>query len=205
LKLTSLEPLEVDIQEATVAALDRLLMPPAMFFAYPAGVLELSGHQMARLTRHGLKRGMPDIWVFHRSVYCIELKRRGGSLSKTRLARTRRGAPRVLVGQEEIFPLLIATGAVAAIAVCTSVDDVLAQLARWQIPLRGFTGPSPSSGTVAHGRGPVSEQTRLAMVEGQRRRRDREAQRRRSRTIPQGPGERSNQDAGLSGDQPNEA
>jgi hypothetical protein len=45
----------------------------------------------------------------------------------------------VLVGQEEVFPLLIATGAVEAIAVCTSVDEVLAQLARWRIPLRGFT------------------------------------------------------------------
>jgi hypothetical protein len=49
-------------------------------------------------------------------------------------------------------------------------------------------------GHAGHGRGPVSEETRLAMVKGQRRRRDRE-----------GPGERSNQDAGLSGDQPNEA
>jgi hypothetical protein len=139
-KLTSLEPLEVDIQETCAAALDRLLMPPAMWFAYPAGVIELSGHEMARLTRHGLKRGLPDIWVLHRRVYCIELKRRGGALSKTRVGRTRRGAPRVFVGQEEVFPLLIRTGAVEAIAVCTSVDEVLAQLARWQIPLRAAVG-----------------------------------------------------------------
>jgi hypothetical protein len=94
---------------------------------------------MARLTRHGLKRGLPDLWLFYRKVYCIELKRRGGALSKTRVDRTRRGTPRVLVGQEEIFPLLIATGAVEAIAVCASVNEVLAQLARWQIPLRRFT------------------------------------------------------------------
>jgi hypothetical protein len=145
-KLTSLEPLEVDIHESCAAALDRLLLPPAMWFAYPAGVIELSGHQMARLTRLGLKRGLPDIWIFYRAwgqrsggVYCIELKRRGGALSKTRVGRTRRGAPRVFVGQEEVFPLLIRTGAVEAIAVCTSVDEVLAQLARWQIPLRRFT------------------------------------------------------------------
>jgi hypothetical protein len=135
-KLTSLEPLEVDIHEACAQALDRLLLPPTMWFTYPAGAAELSPQQMARYSRIGLKRGLPDIWLLHAGVYCIELKRRGGSLSKTRVGRTRRGAPRVLVGQEEIFPLLIATGAVEAIAVCSSVDEVLAQLARWQIPLR---------------------------------------------------------------------
>lgn len=138
-RLTAVEPLEVDIQEATVAALDRLLLPPAMFFAYPAGVIELSGHQMARLLRHGLRRGLPDLWLLYGGVYCIELKRRGGTLSKTRVARTRRGAPRVLVGQAETFPALIETGAIEAIAVCTSVDEVLAQVARWRIPLRDFT------------------------------------------------------------------
>jgi hypothetical protein len=138
-KLTALEPLEADIQETCAAALDRLLLPPAMWFAYPAGVIELNEAQMARLTRHGLKRGLPDIWILHRRVYCIELKRHGGALSKTRVVRTRRGAPRVLVGQEEVFPQLIGTGAVEAIAVCTSVDEVLAQLAGWRIPLRRFT------------------------------------------------------------------
>jgi hypothetical protein len=135
-RLTPPPVYEQDIQETCAAALDRLLLPPAMWFAYPAGVIELSGHQMARLTRHGLKRGLPDIWIFYHAVYCIELKRRGGSLSKTRVARTHRGSPRVLVGQEEVFPLLIGTGAVEAIAVCTSVDEMLAQLARWDIPLR---------------------------------------------------------------------
>jgi hypothetical protein len=138
-RLTPPPVYEQDIQETCAAALDRLLLPPAMWFAYPAGVIKLSGPQMARLTRHGLKRGLPDIWIFYRAVYCIELKRRGGALSKTRLARTRRGSSRVLVGQEEVFPRLIGTGAVEAIAVCTSVDEVLTQLARWYIPLRRFT------------------------------------------------------------------
>jgi hypothetical protein len=138
-RLTPPPVYEQDIQETCAAALDRLLLPPAMWFAYPAGVIELSGRQMARLTRHGLKRGLPDIWILYGRAYCIELKRHGGALSKTRVARTRRGSPRVLVGQEEIFPQLIGTGAVEAIAVCTSVDEVLAQLARWHIPLRRFT------------------------------------------------------------------
>jgi hypothetical protein len=138
-RLTPPPVYEQDIQESTAAALDRLLLPPAMWFAYPAGVIKLSGPQMERLTRHGLKRGLPDIWILYGRAYCIELKRHGGALSKTRVARTRRGSPRVLVGQEEIFPQLIGTGAVEAIAVCTSVDEVLAQLARWYIPLRRFT------------------------------------------------------------------
>jgi hypothetical protein len=138
-RLTPPPVYEQDIQETCAAALDRLLLPPAMWFAYPAGLIELNGHQMARLMRHGLKRGLPDIWILHVRIFCIELKRRGGALSKTRVAHTRRGTPRVLVGQEEVFPLLIATGAVAAIAVCTSVDEMLVQLARWEIPLRRFT------------------------------------------------------------------
>jgi hypothetical protein len=136
-RLTAPEPLEVDIHEACAQALDRLLLPPAMWFTYPAGAAELSPQQMARYSRIGLKRGLPDIWLLHRAVYCVELKRRGGTLSKTRVGRTRRGSPRVYVGQEEVFPLLIATGAIEAIAVCTSVDEMLAQVSEWQIPLRG--------------------------------------------------------------------
>jgi hypothetical protein len=138
-RLTAPEPLEVDIHEACAQALDRLLLPPAMWFTYPAGAAELSPQQMARYSRIGLKRGLPDLWLLYRAVYCIELKRRGGQLSKTRIGRTRRGAPRVYVGQEETFPQMIATGAIEAIAVCTSVDQMLAQVTQWNIPLRRFT------------------------------------------------------------------
>ena len=136
-KLTPPEPLERDIHEACANALDALLLPPAMWFTYPAGAAELSPQQMARYSRVGLKRGLPDIWLLYRRVYCVELKRRGGNLSKTYIGRTRRGSPRVYVGQEETFPQLIATGAVEAIAVCTSVNEMLAQCCRWKIPLRG--------------------------------------------------------------------
>jgi hypothetical protein len=135
-RLTAPAPLELDIHQACAQALDRLLLPPAMWFTYPAGAAELSPQQMARYSRIGLKRGLPDIWLLHRAVYCVELKRRGGVLSKTRVGLTRRGSPRVYVGQAEVFPLLIATGAIEAIAVCTSVDEMLAQCRRWQIPLR---------------------------------------------------------------------
>jgi hypothetical protein len=138
-RLTAPEPLEQDIHEACAQALDRLLLPPAFWFTYPAGHIKLSGAEIARLVRIGLKRSLPDIWILYRVVYCIELKRRGGDLSRTRIGRTSRGAPRVYIGQEEVFPQLIGTGAIAAIAVCTSVDQMLAQVTQWNIPLRRFT------------------------------------------------------------------
>ena len=135
-RLTSPEPIERDVHKACAQALDKLLLPPAMWFTYPAGASILSPQQAARHIEIGLKRGLPDIWILHRGVYLIELKRRGGQLSKTRIVRTRRGSPRVLIGQEEVFPQLLATGAVRDIAVCFSVDEVLAALDRWQIPRR---------------------------------------------------------------------
>lgn len=87
-----------------------------------------------------LKRGLPDLWLLHNAVDCTELKRRGGQLSRTFIGRTRRGSPRVYVGQEEVFPKLIATGAIEAIAVCESVFEVLEQVRAWRIPLRPIAG-----------------------------------------------------------------
>jgi hypothetical protein len=43
----------------------------------------------------------------------------------------------VLVGQEETFPALIASGGFRDIAIVTSVDEMLAQLTAWGIPLSG--------------------------------------------------------------------
>jgi hypothetical protein len=134
----SLEPLERDIHETCAQALDRLLLPPAFWFTYPAGASVLSAQQQARHSRIGLKRGLPDLWVLFHGVWLIELKRPGGKLSKTRTVRTRRGGPRILVGQEDVFPMLCATGAVRDIAICHSVTEVLAQLHQWDIPLRGW-------------------------------------------------------------------
>lgn len=144
-RLTSPEPLERDIHQACADALDKLLAPPALWFCYPAGAAQLSPQQQARYSALGLKRGMPDIWVLYQGVYCIELKRHGGALSKTRIARTKRGSPRVLVGQDEMFPKLIESKGVQAIAVVSSVEDMLAQLAAWRIPLRGGLNGAPTS------------------------------------------------------------
>jgi hypothetical protein len=68
-------------------------------------------------------------------LYGIELKRqRNAYLSKTRVVYTRRGSPRVLEGQVDVFPKLEAAG--MQIAIVHSVDEMLAQLARWRIPVR---------------------------------------------------------------------
>jgi len=136
-RLTAPVASERDIHEAVADALDRLLAPPAVWFTYPAGASTLTPQQQARHTRIGLKRGLPDIWILHNGVYCIELKRPGGTLSKSRLVRTRRGSPRILVGQVEMFPRLLLTGTVKEIAICRSVTEVIDQCERWQVPLRG--------------------------------------------------------------------
>jgi hypothetical protein len=135
-KLTPFEPPEREIHKACAAALDSLLLPPAMWACYPAGVAQLSPQQMARYSELGLKRGWPDIMVSYHAFWGIEIKRVGGRLSKTRIGRTRKGSPKILTGQEEVFPQLIESGGFAAIAIVHSVEEMLDQLARWHIPLR---------------------------------------------------------------------
>jgi hypothetical protein len=152
-RLTAPIPTERELHKAVARLLDALLAPPALWFTYPAGASTLSPQQAARHTEVGLKRGLPDIWLLHRSVYCIELKRaKGGAISKTRTVRTRSGALRIVLGQAEVFPALIATGAVREIAICRSVDDVMTCLQRWQIPLRrspaGASSSMPSAATA---------------------------------------------------------
>ena len=138
-RLTVPEPLEFDIHKTCAQVLDRLLAEPAIWACYPAGAVQLSRQQAARYSTLGLKRGMPDLLIFFEGVWGIELKRYRGRLSKARIVSTRRGSPRILEGQEEIFPKLIAAG-FKGIAICTSVDEMLAQIKRWGIPLRNYTG-----------------------------------------------------------------
>jgi hypothetical protein len=135
-RLMAPEPLEVDIHAAGAEALRKLLMPPAVWACYAAGVIQLTPAQAARMARMGLQRGWPDLMIGFEGMWGIELKRPGGRLSRTRVGRTRSGSPRVYEGQVEVFPRLIASGAFRDIAICTSVDEMLAQLQRWEIPLR---------------------------------------------------------------------
>ncbi len=128
---------EDDLHVSVAEALDRLLLPPAQWTTFPAGSVPLPPQFAAKLSRLGLKRGWPDVLIVHRDVMGIELKRDGGRLSKTRIVRTRRGAPRILDGQADTFPRLVAAG--MRIAVCHSVDEVLTALRGWNVPIRGVS------------------------------------------------------------------
>ena len=125
---------EQSLHESVADALDKLLMPPAMWTCFPAGSVPLPPQFAAKLARMGLKPGWPDIFVLHQRLYGVELKRHGGQLSRTRIVRTRRGGLRELAGQRETFPLLEAAG--MTIGVCDSLPAVLAFLAAAGVPLR---------------------------------------------------------------------
>ena len=136
-KLTPVVVPEQNLHEAVARALDLLLLAPAVWTTFPAGSVPLPPQFAAKLYRLGLKRGWPDILILHEHIYGIELKRHGGRLSKTRLVRTRRGSLRQLDGQADVFPRLIGAG--MSIAVCSSVEDVLAALGGWAVPMRGLS------------------------------------------------------------------
>jgi hypothetical protein len=125
---------EDELHAAVAHALDVLLLPPATWTTFFAGNVELTGQAAAKLARLGLKRGWPDVLVLHGVLHGIELKRVDGTLSRTRTVRTRRGTLRIVEGQRDTFPRLEAAG--MKIAVCRSVDEVLATLTGWKIPLR---------------------------------------------------------------------
>jgi hypothetical protein len=129
-------PLERSIHESVAGALDMLLPESVIWWPTTVGGTKLDAQQQAALSRLGVKRALPDLMVLHAGrIYGIELKRPGsGRLSKTRIVTTRRGA-RVLLGQDQMFPRLEAAG--MTIAIARSVDEVLAQLEAWSIPLRG--------------------------------------------------------------------
>jgi len=134
-RLTVPMPSESDVHEAVAKTLDGLLPQDRVaWMTYPAGLIELTPRQAARLVRCGLKTGMPDIWIFYRGVWLIELKRPGGRLSRTRIVKTKHGALREIVGQVERIEQLCKTGAVRDVAVCYSVADVLDTINRWGIP-----------------------------------------------------------------------
>jgi hypothetical protein len=135
-QLVAPSPMEDDLHAAVAHALDVLLLPPATWTTFPAGNVELTGQAAGKLVRLGLKRGWPDVLVLHGSLYGIELKRVDGTLSRTRTVRNRRGALRVVEGQRDTFPRLEAAG--MRIAVCRSVNEVLATLAGWNVPLRVY-------------------------------------------------------------------
>jgi len=130
-------PLEYDIHVACADALDALLLKPAEWACYPAGATQLSPQQWSRYSKLGLKRGWPDLIILYETlIFGIELKRPGGKLSTTRIGRTKKGSPRIYEGQVDVFPRLKKAG--MTIAIAHSVDEMLAQLKAWGIPLRAY-------------------------------------------------------------------
>jgi hypothetical protein len=125
---------EQDLHESVADALDKLLLGPAEWTCFPAGSVPLPPQFAAKLARMGLKRGWPDVLVLSGRLYGIELKRRGGRLSRTKLVRGRSGILREMLGQDVMFPRLEHAG--MTIGVCHSVDEVLAFLASAGVPLR---------------------------------------------------------------------
>jgi hypothetical protein len=135
MKLTPPRQSETELHKSVARALDMLLLPPACFTCFPAGNVPLPPQFAAKLYLMGLKRGWPDFLVIHDGhVYGIELKAKGGALSKTKMVRTKRGTLKLVEGQSDVFPRLEAAG--MRIAVCRSVDEVLAALQAWGVPLR---------------------------------------------------------------------
>jgi hypothetical protein len=135
-RLTPPEVPEQELHETVAAMFETLIAPPAQWAFYPAGAIKLTKAQVAKLARMGLKPGWPDFIVLYDWLYGIELKKQGGKLSQTHIGRTKRGSPRIRLGQTEVFPALLAAG-MRDIAVCYSAEEALSALERWGIPLRG--------------------------------------------------------------------
>lgn len=128
---------ERDLHVAVRDLLDYCLAPPAVWAPMPVGVTRLTAEQFAQYSRFGVKRGWPDCLICHGKMWGLELKTKRGRLSKTRVGRTARGGPRELIGQEDMFPKLLASGAWGAIEIARSIDDVCELLDRWRIPRIG--------------------------------------------------------------------
>lgn len=134
-RLEPVVPTEVEFHEAVASLMHKVVLPPAFWTCFPAGHVQLTPAQAARLTRAGMKRGLPDFLLWHApGSYGLELKRPKGHLSKGYMARTARGALVWREGQAEVFPRLETAGML--IAVCTSLDAVIVALRGWGIPLR---------------------------------------------------------------------
>jgi len=126
---------ETDLQAAGEMAFSRLFRAPVEWTAFPAGHLQLTGQQAARLTRIGLKRSWPDHLVLYGGkLIGIEWKRPGETLSRSRWVQTRSGKKRWVEGQREVFPRLAAQG-MRGPYVCQTVEEALAALEAEGVPM----------------------------------------------------------------------
>ena len=123
-------PTEAELHQSVAEYLDWTLLEPATYSTFPAGWGKLSPAMAGRLKGSGLKRGMPDIFIFDRQamklgdrvfpkVIGIELKRPGEKPS---------------AAQQLMFARLRDLG--IPIYVCECVDDVHRALVKERVPLR---------------------------------------------------------------------
>jgi len=135
-KLTAPDQTEVEIHEAIARYLDAALLPPAQWTTMAVGHGLLTEGETSRLVRIGVKSGWPDlVIVWNRLIFGFEIKTRTGRLSKTRVVKTKRGALREVVGQEERFRMLERAG--MRVTVVRSLDEMIFALNELGIPHRG--------------------------------------------------------------------
>lgn len=109
-----------DVIHEAVARLLRVVLPPSVWWSTIEHRNAKSVAEGGKRKKRGVKAGVPDILLCWRGVlHCIELKNRAGSLSPAQI--------------DQRHEILNAGG---RWALCRSVDDVTAQLARWGIPTR---------------------------------------------------------------------
>ena len=108
---------ESDLHVSVAELLDWILVPPAIFTTFPAGWGKLSPATAGRLYASGMKKGMPDIFVFdrfgHALTKCIGIELKVGANSETSAQRT-------------MFARLEAVG--IRVYICRSLEDVVAAL-----------------------------------------------------------------------------
>ena len=119
-------PTESQLHQSVSELLDRILVEPAFFCTFPAGWGKLTKGTAGRLFASGLKRGMPDIFVFDRidknqNIVGIELKTGNNSATSA---------------QRAMHAKLQAVG--IPVYICRSQEDVLAALYRENISCRSL-------------------------------------------------------------------
>lgn len=111
---------ELSLHTSVAHMLDWLLMPPAVYTTFPAGWGKMSPAMAGMLHRCGLKRGMPDIMIFHDGrCLGIELKTPG---------RAQSSAQRDMAAKLQ--------GAGVTVYVCRSQEEVTRLLMVCRIPTR---------------------------------------------------------------------
>lgn len=124
LKLKPTEPTELQLHATVAKYLDWVLMSPALYTTFPAGWGVLAKSTAGRLKGAGLKQGMPDILLFLNGLcFGIELKSYKGVLTPV---------------QRDMHKKLRDAG--VPVAVCTSLNEVIAILKVWGFPLRRTKG-----------------------------------------------------------------